>query len=57
MREQLEARGARTIAGLGRSFRTFDSHNGNRRVDAQEFFTGLVDNGIKLTKAESDVII
>jgi hypothetical protein len=57
MREQLEARGARTVAGLGRSFRTFDSHNGNRRVDAQEFFTGLVDNGIKLTKAESDVII
>ncbi len=55
LREQLAARGARTIRGLGRSFRLFDSFDGNRRVDAQEFVNGLNDNGLNMSKAEAAV--
>ena len=55
LREQLNARGATSIRGLSRSFRLFDSYNGNRKVDAQEFFIGLQENGVKVTKAEADV--
>lgn len=51
----MNARGANTIRGLGRSFRLFDSYNGDRKVDAQEFFIGLQENGVKITKVEADV--
>ena len=55
LRQQLNARGATTIRGLGRSFKCLDSYDGNRKVDSQEFFVGLQENGVKITKAESDV--
>jgi len=55
VRQQLEARGASSVRGLARSFRLFDSANGNRKVDPQEFFVGLQENGVKVTQAESDV--
>jgi hypothetical protein len=55
LKEQLNSRGANTIRGLGRSFRLFDSYNGDRKVDAQEFFIGLQENGVKITKTEADV--
>lgn len=51
----MTARGATTIRGLGRTFRALDSYDGNRKVDAGEFFVGLQENGVKLTKAEADV--
>ena len=41
MRSQLKARGAKTIRGLGRVFRNFDSFDGNKKIDSQEFFSGL----------------
>ena len=34
MRSQLNARGAKTIRGLGRVFRNFDSFDGNHKVDS-----------------------
>ena len=34
VRAQLKARGAKTIRGLGRTFRQLDSFDGNRKVDA-----------------------
>ena len=55
MRSQLQARGAKTIRGLGRCFRHFDSQDGNRKCDANEFFTGLQDIGVHVSKAECDV--
>ena len=54
-RDQLNARGAQTVRGLGRSFKIFDNVDGNRKIDAGEFFVGLQENGVKCTKAESDV--
>ena len=34
-----------------------DSVDGNRKVDAQEFFVSLNEFGVKVTKAEADVFI
>jgi len=51
----LNARGATTIRGLGRTFRALDSYDGNRKVDAGEFFVGMQEHGVKLSKAEADV--
>jgi hypothetical protein len=55
LREQLTARGSTTIRGLGRTFKLLDSYDGNRKVDGGEFFVGLQENGVKITKAEADV--
>lgn len=55
LREALVKRGSTTIRGLGRTFKALDSYDGNRKVDAGEFFVGLQENGVKLTKAEADV--
>ena len=41
VREQIKARGAKTIRGLGRTFRNFDSFDGNKKIDKQEFYSGL----------------
>jgi hypothetical protein len=57
LREALNKRGAKTIRGLGRSFKCFDSYDGNRKVDANEFFVGLQENGVQITKAEADVSV
>ncbi len=56
LRTQLSARGANSIRGFAKTFATFDSNNGNRKVDAQEFFVGLKENGLNVTKQEADVI-
>jgi hypothetical protein len=55
LKAQLNSRGANTIRGLARSFKAFDSYDGNRKIDPNEFFIGLQENGVKLTKQESDV--
>jgi len=52
----MASRGARTIRGLGRVFRTMDD-SGNRKVDAQEFFVGLNECGCNLTKEETDALL
>ena len=57
MRSQLNARGAKTIRGLGRVFRNFDSFDGNKKIDAQEFFSGLREIQVQVTQAEADVRI
>ena len=57
MRSQINARGAKTIRGLGRVFRNFDSFDGNKKIDAQEFFSGLREIQVNVTQAEADVRI
>ena len=49
------ARGASTIRSLARVFKSLDSYDGNRKVDTSEFFIGLQEVGVKLTRQESDV--
>ncbi|CAI2381706.1 unnamed protein product [Moneuplotes crassus] len=57
VRETLKARGARTIAGLGRTFRALDSYDGNKKVDKEEFVVGLRENGVDLTQDEADALM
>lgn len=53
---QMNERGARTIRGLGRVFKSMDT-DGNRKVDAQEFFVGLNECGCNLTSEETDMLL
>ena len=53
MRAQIKARGAKTIRGLGRTFRNFDSFDGNHKIDKEEFYSGLCEIQISVTKAEA----
>ena len=52
----MNERGAKTVRGLGRVFRTMDD-NSCRKVDAQEFFVGLNECGCQLTKSETDCLL
>ena len=55
VRAQIQARGAKTIRGLGRTFRNFDSFDGNKKIDKVEFYSGLCEIQIKITQAEAAV--
>ena len=55
MRSQINARGAKTIRGLGRVFRNFDSFDGNKKIDANEFFSGLREIQIDVSEKEAKV--
>ena len=57
VRSAVRKRGARTIIGLGRTFRALDSFDGNNKVDAQEFAVGLRENGVELTQKEADCLM
>ena len=57
LREQLNSRGAKTVRGLGRTFRIMDSLDGNRKVDSGEFFTSLNEMGVRVSKPEAEVNI
>jgi Ca2+-binding EF-hand superfamily protein len=56
VREQLNSRGAKTIRSLGRVFRQLDSFDGNRKVDRQEFVTGLRECGVALSPQDANVL-
>ena len=48
----MAARGARSIAGLSRTFKQLDSYDGNKKVDADEMHTGLNEAGCDVSLAE-----
>ena len=51
------ARGAKTIRGLGRTFRNFDSFDGNHKIDAEEFYSGLCEIQIRVTRDEARALM
>ena len=57
VRDQIFARGAKTIRGLGRTFRALDSYDGNKKVDRNEFLVGLKENGVQITKDEANILL
>merc|ERR1711997_825848 len=57
VRNQIKARGAKTIRGLGRTFRNFDSFDGNHKIDAEEFYSGLCEIQIRVTRAEANALM
>ena len=57
VRDQIFARGAKTIRGLGRTFRALDSFDGNKKVDRNEFLVGLKENGVQISKDEANLLL
>ena len=57
VRDQIHARGAKTIRGLGRTFRNFDSFDGNKKIDADEFYSGLCEIQIRVTRDEANQLM
>merc|ERR1712037_786013 len=57
VRNQIKARGAMTIRGLGRTFRNFDSFDGNHKIDAEEFYSGLCEIQIQVSRAEANSLM
>lgn len=53
---QLESKGAKTIRGLHRKFKQFDSYDGDKRLNREEFFQGLRESGVKLEKSQMEVL-
>jgi len=49
IKAQMNARGASTIRGLGRIFNT-SGDEGNRRISGQEFYVGINECGVTLSK-------
>ena len=56
VKASLNARGVKTIRGMGRAFRIFDD-NGDRKIDKQEFYWGMKDMGADLTKREAQILL
>ena len=54
VRTQIKARGAKTIRGLGRTFRNFDSFDGNHKIDAEEFYSGLCEIQVQVSRDEAN---
>ena len=52
----MNARGVRTIRGMGRSFRIFDD-NGDRKIDKQEFYWGMKDMGAQISMNEAQILL
>ena len=52
----MNARGVKTIRGMGRSFRIMDD-NGDRKIDKQEFYWGLKDLGAEISKQEAGLLL
>ena len=57
VRAQIKARGAKTIRGLGRTFRNFDSFDGNHKIDQEEFWSGLCEIQIRISKQEAQQLM
>ncbi|KAL4435085.1 hypothetical protein ABPG74_003578 [Tetrahymena malaccensis] len=56
VRSALLSRNQNTIRGLARAFRQLDSYDRNNKVDRDEFFIVLKENGVSLTKQEQYVL-
>jgi Ca2+-binding EF-hand superfamily protein len=57
VRISLQNRGANTIRGLGRAFKIIDSYDGNRKIDKEEFYFGLKDLGVNISKKEAEALL
>ena len=53
MKQQLRKRGAKEFRGIARVFRNMDSFDGNKKLDPDEFFSGLREIGCDITEEEA----
>eukprot|EP00330_Aristerostoma_sp_ATCC50986_P011951 CAMPEP_0114576602 /NCGR_PEP_ID=MMETSP0125-20121206/1338_1 /TAXON_ID=485358 ORGANISM="Aristerostoma sp., Strain ATCC 50986" /NCGR_SAMPLE_ID=MMETSP0125 /ASSEMBLY_ACC=CAM_ASM_000245 /LENGTH=121 /DNA_ID=CAMNT_0001765229 /DNA_START=47 /DNA_END=413 /DNA_ORIENTATION=+ len=56
VRSSLQSRGVASIASLGRAFRQMDSYDGNKKLSKDEFYNGLKDYGVDITKQEANAL-
>jgi hypothetical protein len=42
---------------MGRVFRIMDSVDGNRKIDKEEFYVGLKDCGVTISKKEAELLL
>ena len=42
---------------MGRAFKNIDSYNGDRKVEKEEFYQGLRDYGVSISKKEAEVLL
>ena len=45
------------MRGLGRAFKIIDLGNGDRKIDKEEFYFGLKDQGVTITKKEAEALL
>jgi len=57
LKNQLELRGSKTIRSLGRVFRSFDSFDRNNQIDADEFYSGLIEQQCKVTREDASTLL
>ena len=57
VRESLDKRGPSTVRSLGKNFKHLDSADGNRKIDKEEFYWGLKDNGTQISKREAEILL
>ena len=57
VRASLNARGRKTIRSLGRAFKIYESMDGCRKIDKQEFYWGLKDTGANITKHQAEILL
>jgi Ca2+-binding EF-hand superfamily protein len=57
VREQLKSRGVNSIRGIGRAFKNIDSYNGDRKIDKEEFYIGLKEYGVNISRKEAETLL
>ncbi|CAD8146996.1 unnamed protein product [Paramecium pentaurelia] len=55
--KSLQGKSQTTIRTLGKTFRGFESFDKNNKIDKDEFLIGLKQNGIVLTKFQTDFLL
>jgi calcyphosin len=51
------AKGPRELRGFARPFNVIATYNGSRKLDKQQFYFGLKDYGVVITKREAEVLL
>lgn len=57
VKDSLKSRGCNTIRGMGRVFKIMDSENGDRKLNKEEFYFGLKELGVRITKKEAEALL
>ena len=57
VKQSVQAKGVRELRGISRAFRVIGFYNGSRKLDKQEFYFGLKDYGVNVTKREAEVLL
>ena len=57
VKHNLQTKSVRSLRGLTKAFKNILVHNGVRKLDKQEFYFGLRDYGVTITKREAEILL